>query len=85
VTPLYSVGTWDTDRQAYTPQRRLSVPSFNMTLGQLRTALRELRAMGYSCHRYRDEDGDHWDTDTSVLVERTDGKPWREIRRDWNR
>lgn len=85
MTPLYSVGTWDTDRQAYTPQRRLSVPSFNMTLGQLRTALRELRAMGYSCHRYRDEDGDHWDTDTSVLVERTDGKPWREIRRDWNR
>ena len=35
-TPLYSVGTWDTDKQAYTPQRGLSVPSFNITLAQLR-------------------------------------------------
>ena len=85
MTALYSIGTWDTDREAYTPQRGLSVPSFNITLRQLRTALRELRNMGYSCHRYRDQDGDHWDTDTSVLVERTDGKPWREIRKNWNR
>lgn len=82
---MYSVGTWDTDRQAYTPQRGLSVPSFNITLAQLRTAIRELRKRGYSVHRYRDEDGGHEDNDWAVLIERTDGKPWREIRRNWNR
>lgn len=85
VTPLYSVATWDSQRAAYTPQRGLSVPSFNITLRQLRLALRELRRMGYSCHRFRDPDGDHWDTDTEVLIERTDGRHWKEIRRDWDR
>lgn len=39
---LYSVGTWDPLKQAYTPQRGLSVPSFNITLAQLRVALKEL-------------------------------------------
>lgn len=82
---LYSVGTWDTDRQAYTPQRGLSVPAFNITLAQLRIAIRELRKKGYSVHRYRDEDGQHEDNDWAVLIERTDGKSWREIRRSWNR
>lgn len=84
-TPLYSVGTWDERRQAYTPQRGLSTPSFNITIRQLRTAMKELRGMGYSCHRFRDEDGDHDDNDWSVLIERTDGKHWKEIRKGWNR
>jgi hypothetical protein len=83
--PLYSIGTWDTDKSAYTPQRGLSVPSFNMTRGQLFQALRELRGMGYSCHRVRDEDGGHEDNDPMVLIERTDGKEWKEIRRSWDR
>lgn len=83
--PLYSVGTWDTDKQAYTPQRGLSVPSFNINREQLRIAMKELRAMQYSCHRYRAEDGTYDDNDWCVLIERTDGKHWKDIRRGWNR
>jgi hypothetical protein len=84
--PRYSIGTWDTDRQAYTPQRGLSVPSFNCTLAQLRQAVRELRRkLGYSAHRFRDPDGDHEENDWCVLIERTDGKSWREIRKGWDR
>ncbi len=82
---LYSVGTWDTTRQSYSPQRGLSVPSFNCTLSQLRVAIRELRRMGYSAHRYRDSDGGHADNDWNVLIERTDGKHWKDIRRNWKR
>jgi hypothetical protein len=85
MTRRYSIGTWDTDRQAFTPQRGLSVPSFNATWTQLLTALRELRRMGYSCHRFREADGTHEDNDFSVLVERTDGEHWKDIRRKWNR
>jgi hypothetical protein len=88
---LYSVATWDTNKQAYTPQCGLSVPSFNITLSQLRVALKELRQMGYTAHRVRHaigtdgfEDYDH-DSDPSVLVERTDGKHWKEIMKDWRR
>lgn len=47
---------------------------------QLRQAFRELRRMGYECHRYR-----HGDNDASVLVERTDGATRAEILRGWNR
>lgn len=82
---LYSVGTWNTEKQAYTPQDGLSVPSFNITLAQLRQALRDLRQMGYRCHRFRDPDGGHEDNDWSVLVERNDGRSWKEIRRGWVR
>ena len=82
-TPLYSVGTWDTDKQAYTPQRGLSVPSFNITLAQLRVALKELQGMGYTAHRRRDADGSYDDNDFLVLVERTDGMCWKEIRKSW--
>ena len=82
---LYSVGTWDYDEQAYTPQRGLTVPSFNITRAQLRVALRELKWMGYSVHRRRDRRGDYDDNDWSVLVERTDGKPESEIRKQWER
>lgn len=73
---LYSVGTWDAELEAYTPQVGLSVPCINVPLNVLRQILRELRAMGYSCHRFRDADGSHDDNDTSVLVERTDGRPF---------
>ena len=31
---LYSVGMWDMNRNAYTPQR--GIPAFNLTLAQLR-------------------------------------------------
>lgn len=84
-TALYSVGTWDTDKQAYTPQRGVTVPSFNCTLQQLRQSIRDLKRLGYSAHRRRDEDGSYDDNDWAVLIERTDGRPWREIRRGWDR
>lgn len=73
--PLYSVGTWDTEQQAYTPQAGLTVPSQNVPWRTLLEVVRQLKRMGYSCHRYRDADGSHDDNDTSVLIERTDGKP----------
>ena len=77
--PLYSIGTWDTDLQAYTPQAGLTVPCLNVPWRILLEVLRQLRRMGYSCHRRR-----HWfcgewsydDNDWSVLVERTDGGPF---------
>lgn len=68
----YSVRTWDFERQAYTPQVGLSVTWFGLTLWQLKAALKELRGMGYSCHRRRDSDGGHDDNDWCVLVERDD-------------
>lgn len=83
--PLYSVGTWDTEAQAYTPQTGLSVPSLNIDIRQLRRAMKELRGGGYTCHRLRDPDGNHDDNDWSVLIERTDGMPEAEILEDWKR
>lgn len=74
MTPLYSIGTWDTDEQAYTPQAGLSVPSINVPLPTMRQVVRELRRMGYSARRVRDSDGSHEHNDWSVLIERTDGK-----------
>jgi hypothetical protein len=73
MTPLYSIGTWSCDEQAYTPQVGLSVPSQNVPWRGLLAVLRELKTFGYSCHRLRDSDGDHSCNDWSVLVERTDG------------
>lgn len=82
--PRYSVGTWDTDAQAYTPQD--GVPAFNLTLAELLGSLRLLRRdHGYTAHRTRDEDGGHDNNDWSVLVERTDGKSEDEIRKSWKR
>lgn len=82
----YSVGTWDTNKGAFTPQRGLSVPSFNCTIGELRIALKELRRMGYSAHRQKDPDSDsHDNNDSMVLVQRTDGMHWKEIMKDWRR
>jgi len=68
----YSIRTWDGEVQAYTPQDRLSLPWHGLTLWQLRAAMRELRCMGYRCHRRRSPDGDHDDNDSYVLIERSD-------------
>lgn len=81
--PLYSVGTWDTDLQAYTPQIGLTVPSQNVNLATLREVLRQLRGMGYDCHRRRGVDGSYDDNDASVLVERTDGAALDGDREGW--
>lgn len=85
MTALYSIGTWDAEEGAYTPQVGLSVPSFNVGLRDLRTAMRELRAIGYSCHRRRDADGGHDENDWCVLIERTDGMGEYYIREAWRR
>lgn len=85
MTPLYSVGTWDTDLQAFTPHEGLDLPIFNITKWQVKAVLCKLRQFGYSCHRPRDVDGEHWDSDPSVLVERTDGMPEEEILQGWLR
>ncbi len=85
MTPLYSIGTWDTDLQAYTPQVGLTAPCINVPWRVLLRVMRELRRMGYSAHRFRDPDGGHEDNDASVLVERTDGKAPAEIIEDWKR
>lgn len=81
-TALYSVGTWDTDEQAFTPQ--VGVPAFNLTLWRLRAALKSLKQCGYSCYRWRADDGEY-ESDPSVLVERTDGIPEHKIREGWKR
>lgn len=73
MAPLYSIRTWDTDLQAYTPQVGLSVPSINVPWRTLLQVMRELRGMGYTAHYRRDQDGAHDDNDFFVLVERTDG------------
>lgn len=73
--PLYSIGTWDTDEQAYTTQIGLTVPSQNVNWRGLLAVVRQLRRMNYSCHYRRDSDGTHDDNDWAALIERTDGKP----------
>lgn len=70
MTPRYKVLTYDWDRRTYTPQVGLSVPSVGITLAELRQAVRELKRMGYDCHRVRDSDGVHRSNDSSVLIER---------------
>lgn len=81
--PLYSIGTWDTDLGCYTPQ--IGVPSINLTRRQLVESMRELQQCGYSCHRTGNTDQAVRDSDTYVLIERTDGKSEAEILRDWER
>lgn len=83
--PRYSVGTWDMEEEAYTPQAGLSVPCINVTLPTLRQVIRELRSGGYSAHYVRGADGEHDANDPKVLVERTDGMTDEEVLRKWNR
>jgi hypothetical protein len=80
--PLYSVGTWDCEAQAYTPQDE--VPAFNLTIRELRASLRAIRQCGYGAWRTRGSHGDHY-SDWAVLVERTDGLPEHEILEGWKR
>jgi hypothetical protein len=79
----YSVGTWDSDEQSYTPQEGIA-KSFNITLAELRQAVRDLKQMGYSCHRLRD-DVCYGCNDWAVLIERTDGASEAEILKGWRR
>ena len=82
--PLYSVGTWDTEEQAYTPQNGLT-RWLNLTQGQLRQAIQELRECHYKADRKRAADGTHDDNDGWVLIERTDGRSEAEILESWKR
>jgi hypothetical protein len=72
------------ESQAYTPQAGIA-KSFNLTLAELRHAIRELRRLGYSLDRRRDSDGTHDDNDWMVLIERTDGAEPSEILKQWER
>ncbi len=87
--PLYSIGTWDPELEAFTPQE--GVPAFNLTRAQLVSSMRQLQDCGYSCHRFRsrDETGalEEWasDSDPSVMINRTDGMPEYEILEMWKR
>jgi hypothetical protein len=81
--PLYSIGTWDADAQGYTPHE--GVPAFNLTRRQLVESMRMLQCGMYTCHRYGNSESLDRDSDTSVLIERTDGKSEAEILRDWER
>jgi hypothetical protein len=84
MTPLYSVGTWDMDLQAYTPQDGVE-KSLNLTAGELRTALHQLRRLHYSAHRRGNANNGHDDNDWTVLIERTDGKLESDILKQWER
>jgi hypothetical protein len=82
--PLSSIGTWDMEKQAYTPQAGVE-KSFNLTAGELRAAMKRLRELGYSVHRRGNVRDGHDDNDCYVLIERTDGKPEAEILEGWKR
>ena len=82
---LYSVGTWDTKKSAYTLQRGLPTRAINVTRSVLKKVMRQLQDYGYSVHRRRDRDGDYSDNATSVLIERTDGMPVSKILENWKR
>lgn len=87
--PLYSIGTWDTALQAFTPHD--GILAFNLTREQLVFSMRQLQDCGYSCHRFRsrDETGnlEEWasDSDPYVMINRTDGMPEYEILEMWKR
>jgi hypothetical protein len=71
--PLYTLTTWDAELEDYTPQEGLDVPSVNVTIHQLRRAIRELRRRGYSANYARSANSGRYG-DPSVLIERTDGE-----------
>ncbi len=61
----YYVTTWDSNKEAFTPQRGVRKGPYS--LFGLRKALRALRTMGYSAHRH----------DPSVYVESPEA--WQEM------
>lgn len=83
----YSVGTWDGDEQAYTPQlyRGVEIPSINLTIHELRRTMKELREMGYSVHRFGNTRDSDRENDTSVLIEKTTGMSRGEVLESWKR
>jgi hypothetical protein len=74
----YSVGTWDVALQSYTPQIGVH-KSFNLTLAELRVAIRILRKLGYSAHRRGNVNDGHEDNDWTVLIVRDDGTLEHEV------
>jgi len=82
---MYSVGVWDSEKQAYVPHESIGEASINILLGQLKSTLKRLRKIGYSAHRRRSVAGDYDDNDWLVLVERTDGRDIKEILENWKR
>lgn len=65
----YTVTTWDMDEESFTRQLGMIEPWENLTIWQLKAALKELRTMGYDCHYLRDKNGNHDANDFSVCVE----------------
>lgn len=63
----------------------MGVPAFNLTRAQLKESIRMLRECGYTAHRTGNTDTDWRDNDTSVLIERTDGKTEDVIMKSWER
>ena len=81
---FYSIGTYDWELGAYTPQ--IGVDRWHrLTKWELRVAIRQLRSMGYTCHRRRDIDGSYDDNDTNVIVDRTDDMTVEEVIKSWER
>jgi hypothetical protein len=87
----YSIGTWDSELQAYTPQAGMRNPSINVPWRGMLAALRELRREhGYDASRGRfpmlpgQIEHERW-SDWTVLVERTDGAPEAQILKRWER
>ncbi len=80
--PLYSIGTWDSDREYFSPHPYMTTPWLNVDIHGLRRHLKELKSKGYSCHRVRHNDSTV-DSDPSVLVERTDGSSEASVRNCW--
>jgi len=85
MSAVYSIGTWDTDAQGFTPQLGLSRSPINCTWRDMLQICRELCQMGYSCHYRRDPNGEHSENDPMVLIERTDGMTLQEILKQWER
>lgn len=83
--PRYSIGTWDSEQQAYTPQTDDLNRWINVDWQGLLRALRELKnEWGEDPYRVRFADGSR-DSDWRTLVERTDGKTLPEILEQWQR
>ena len=81
----YCIGTWDTDAQAFLPHPLHLHSWYGLSLWQLRQRMRDLQECGYSCHRFRDPEGTHYDNDTSVLIEATNGRTKAKVIKDWKR
>jgi len=65
----YSVKTYDLEISEYTPQDNEHRWT-GLMLGELRSALKRLRGLGYLCHRRGNRIVGHYDNDSNVLVKR---------------